>query len=122
MIRPVRVVNRRPLNTFAQVTLDGSGNGTAKIGPTRVREIWFPTIISVVVSSNTAEPVCKIFAGPTATQNNFTDGTFTGSQDSTDSIQGTQLNVGDFVFAVWTGGDVGAIATVGVTGEYQIGL
>jgi hypothetical protein len=112
-------MERRPLeHAFATVTLNGSGNGTASIGPTRVRERWYPSIVSVSVSSNASEPACKTYRGPQITDAAFVDGTYTGSSDSTDSFQGTELHAGDKVWAVWTGGDPGATATVTVTGEY----
>jgi hypothetical protein len=118
----VMPIFRRPLDaTFANVVLDGAGNGTASIGPQTVRERWYPTNVGVTVSSDNSEPACKIFSGPAVSPIYYVDGTGTGSFDSTDSIAGKELHAGDKVWAVWTGGDPGAIATVTVTGEYQIG-
>lgn len=114
---------RRALDSaFATVILDGSGNGIASLGPSRPRERWYPAIVAVSVSSNVNEPTCKIYMGPQISAATFVDGTYTGSNDSTDSGNGSEVHVGEQVFAQWTGGDAGATATVTVTGELQIGI
>jgi hypothetical protein len=105
----------------AEVTLDNSGDGIASIGPTRAGERWYPSCARVTVSSNASEPICTVFIGPIAEPSAIIDITGTGSDDSTDSCQGSQLNLGDKVWAQWTDGDPGARATVTVKGEYQIG-
>lgn len=109
-----------PLYESAFVTLDASGNGTAKIGPTGHGQVWHPQIVSVSTSTATKSPTCKTYAGPAATQQYFVDGTYTGEQNSTDAIAGTDLYLGSFVWGVWTGGDVGAQATVTVRGTKDV--
>ena len=109
-----------PLNEFASVILDSSGNGTARIGPNAHGVVWYPTVASVKVSTAVKSPTALIFAGSSATSDAFVDGTYTGEQNSTDSINGNVLRLGSYVFAVWTGGDVGAQATVSVVGTKDI--
>lgn len=107
------------LNQTAVVTLNGSGNGTAKIGPIGMREHWSPTVVSVKTNqaSITNEAACKIYAGPDTSDSNFVGGTLSGSTgDSTDNITGQQVDCGEYVFAVWTGGDAGAQGTLNVSG------
>jgi len=112
-----------PLNESASVTLDGSGNGTARIGPDEPAARWLPTCASVSVSTNVNEAKCLIYAGAAAVQQYFVDGTFSGSSgDSTDKVTGktiarTQL---PYIWAVWTGGDPGSQATISVTGDKVI--
>ena len=110
-----------PLSESGFVTLNGSGNGTVKIGPGAHGVVWKPSRIAVKVSSATLSPTCQIFIGNTATAENFIDGTFTGQQNATDSAVGQELRLGQYVWAVWTGGDVGAQATVTVTGSKDVG-
>lgn len=110
-----------PLSEFVSVVLNGSGAGTAKIGPAAHGVIWKPTVASVRVSTQVKSPTCLIYAGDSATPDNFVDGTFTGAQNSTSNIDGQVLTLGQFVFAVWSGGDVGAQATLTVTGTKDIG-
>lgn len=105
----------------ATVALDGSGNGTAKIGPTGARETWNAAVASVSVSTNTLEAACRIFVGDQPTANNYVDGTLSGSTgDSTDRVNARQLRLGDFIWAVWTGGDSGSVATLNITGTRDV--
>lgn len=109
-----------PLSEFASVTLNGAGNGTAKIGPRGSGETWRPSVVSVRVSTATSSPTCRVYAGDSATDQNFVDGTYTGEANSTGNVDGQVLRLGQKIFAVWTGGDAGAQATVTVTGTKEI--
>lgn len=108
------------LTAIATCTLDGSGNGQAATGPTGTREAWQPATAAVSASSNTSEATAKVFAGAQVGQGTFVDGTTWGSTgDSTNSF--TQpVYPGQQVFAVWTGGDPGATATLVVSGTRTI--
>lgn len=108
----------------ASVTLNGSGAGTVKLGPISAREVWNPTSASVktnqAVGAVVNEASCKLYVGLSATDENFRDGTFSGSSgDSSDLVSG-RLTVGNYVWATWTGGDAGAIATLVVSGSKDI--
>ena len=111
-----------PLDETAQVTLDGSGAGTARLGPSAPGHVWRPTLASVKVATNTDEATCLVYAGPSATDAYFTDGTFSGSSgDATDRVTGKVLNPGrGWIWAVWSGGDAGATATLIVSGTKDI--
>jgi hypothetical protein len=110
-----------PLNEFVSITLDGAGAGTARIGPNAHGVIWRPTVVSVRVSTQTKSPTCLIYAGSSATADNFVDGTYTGAQNSSSNIEGQVLLLGNYVWAVWAGGDAGAQATLTVTGSKDLG-
>lgn len=102
------------------VTLDGSGNGTAKVGPLSAREIHYPQVASVSVSDTTNEATCSVYAGG-INYRQFIDGCIDGSSgDSTDHISGSTIHIGEYVWAVWSGGTPGARATLTVTGEKEI--
>lgn len=110
-----------PLNESATVKLNGSGGGTAKVGPISAREVWSPENVHVSASSNVNEAECQIFVGDSAIQRNYIDGTFSGSSgDSSDKVSATQVRVGTWVWAVWTGGDANAAATLTVTGTKDV--
>lgn len=117
-------MTRVSLDETIGVVLNGSGNGTARLGPLTAMETWYPTQASVKVSFSGSNPVneatCRIYKGDSATDNNFKDGTFTGSSgDATDKIAG-KLQHNLYIFAVWTGGDVGETAYLTVTGDKEI--
>lgn len=99
------------------VVLNGSGAGTAKNGPSGAFETWNAQAAAVSASTNTAEAQCKIYVGDSPTAPNYVDGTLSGSTgDSTGRVSARPLKLGDYVWAVWTGGDPGAVATLNVTG------
>lgn len=114
------------LNATASVTLDSSGGGTAKVGPASAGETWQPQVASVVVSpvppaaTVANSPVCKVYVGADVGDTTFIDGTWTGEQDSTDNVRASSIRQGQYVFAVWTGGDPGAGATLIVTGTKDV--
>lgn len=111
-----------PLNENGQVTLDGSGNGTLRMRPSGGQETWQPSAVSVKASSATAEAQCRIYIGPSATDPYFVDGTLSGSTgDSTDRVAGMTADThGSYLWAVWSGGDAGATATMIVNGTRSV--
>lgn len=108
------------LNENSNVTLDSNGNGTLKIVPWSGGISWKPSSVSVKCSTNVLEAICKIYLGPTPTDQYFVDGTLSGSTgDSTDRVSGYVVDThGNSLWAVWSGGDPGATATMSVNGEY----
>ena len=109
-----------PLNEFAQVTLDGHGNGTASIGPLSAGERWPGGFVAAVhCATNVSEATCRVYCGGSADPQWFTDGTTWGSTgDSTTNTR--PLGGGQQCFAVWSGGDAGATAYLTVTGEKEV--
>jgi hypothetical protein len=113
--------NTVQLRESVSVTLNASGNGTAKIGPVSGREIWSPTNVHVSATTNVSEATCTIYVGSTVGPNAFRDETFTGSSgDSTDKVNADSVMCGSYVWAVWVGGDIGAQATMNVTGTKDL--
>lgn len=105
------------------VHLDGSGNGTAKIGPVSARETWYPANahVSANIGNVTNEARCIVYVGDGVNANNFRDGTLSGSSgDTTDAISNDIIKIGHYVFAVWSSGDPGVLATLTVTGEREV--
>jgi len=112
------------LTQRGQVTLDGSGNGAVQLGPDGPQEHWFPTLASVKVAQPvTNEAQCRIYAGPSVNDLYFVDGTLSGSTgDSTDRITGIEIarTQTPYIWAVWTGGDAGHVASLTVNGQKEI--
>ena len=106
-----------PLNDTEGVFLDATGSGTVHAGPLSAREVWNPASAHVQVASNINEAQCTIYVGPGPSQQYFRDNTLSGSTgDSTDRIAADVIKVGNYVWAVWSGGDPGSQATLAVTG------
>jgi hypothetical protein len=109
------------LRETAVITLNGSGNGTAKVGPLTAREVWYPDNAHVSVATNVVESTCRIYAGQSTTDSYFRDESPQGSTgDSTGSISADVLRTGQYIWAVWEGGDANAQATLTVTGRKTV--
>jgi len=106
-----------PLRASVPIMLDGLGNGTGKVGPLSARETWYPDNVHISVSTSVLESRCSIFVGRDTTQPSFRDESILGSSgDSSGAVSADELVVGDYVWAVWTGGDANAQAVLTVTG------
>lgn len=111
------------LTQAASVTLDGSGAGTAQLGPSSPGEVWRPSQVSVSCSQIVTTGTCQasIYAGAAVGRSTFVDGTFSGDTgETTDAVGGRTLHPGQSVFAVWSGGVPGATATVVVAGKRTV--
>lgn len=114
-----------PLDEFASVTLDGSGNGTpAPLGPAYPREVWIPTTITVGTSQNPLSVVndasCVVYQGWGVNQAVALGSTLTGSTGDSMGLSGIELHAGKSIIAVWTTGDAGAVATIRVQGTRRV--
>lgn len=106
------------LNAGVDVKLDASGNGRASIGPAFGPATWHVTATSVRTSQPGQGniPLCAIYRG-TEDSAGYLDTTYDGSADVCDIAY--DLTPGINVIAVWTGGNPGDIATLGVTGTKE---
>lgn len=105
------------------VTLDGSGNGTVRMAPDGSHEYWMPESVAVKVSTAVAEAQCSVYIGPKIADEYFVDGTFSGSSGAgSDLVAGHEIGqlADPYIWAVWTGGDPGAQATLRVIGKKEI--
>jgi hypothetical protein len=109
------------LHESANVVLNGSGAGIAKVGPTSGREAWSPAKVHVSAATNVNEAECSVFVGVDTGPNGFRDITFSGSSgDTTDAVENDTVKCGTYILASWTGGDAGSVATMVVTGSKTI--
>jgi hypothetical protein len=106
---------------FVQVTLDGSGNGQAFLGPSRVREHWQLAGVSVKVATSVKEATCDVYLGTAASPTQFLSHTDFGSSGRTCALGGLDIQPGQSIIAVWEGGDANATATLVFNGTYTIG-
>ena len=114
MPQPAQVL---PLQATATVTLDSSGNGTAAVGPVIVKQHWQCQSATVSVATNTSEAQCNVYLGTSSPQaNNLLGVTATGSTGDTCGFASIDLQPGQQIFAVWSGGDSGQVATLVING------
>jgi len=107
---------RIALRESAVVTLDGSGNGTARVGPLSAREIWYPDNVAISVNGFTVQATTTVYMGPDTSQSSFRDTSTFGSGDNTGACNADTVKCGFYIWAVFVGGDPGLQATVTVTG------
>lgn len=110
----------RNLQDFRRVTLDGSGNGQVAFGPQRSGTWWTITRVAVTVSTNTLEPTASVYRS-VVEPSRLISSTFVGSRDSDDGLN-EDVYPGDQLIVRWTGGDIGATATVSFSGQEMSGI
>ena|ERR1700761_4645047 len=104
-----------PLDQYGSVTLDANGQGTVTLGPAKPNERWEIQSVAVSVSSNTNEPMAKCYRD-IVSQTALIGGTYSGSFDY-DSAFNYTVFPGRKLVVQWTGGDIGATASVRISGN-----
>lgn len=123
------------LDENVSVTLDGSGNGTARITPGQPGApgsgvgaarysglTWDLAGVAVSAKTNVleAQAECYVSRGVMATGPAYSQGqTQQGSTGDTCTVTATLLP-GDWITVVWTGGDPGTVATMRVFGTVNL--
>lgn len=100
-----------PFTGAGQTTLDAGGNGNVIVGPGGMD--WVVQVITVSTSSAGIKPQCLIYHG-SVSQANLIDGTNSGDGDTSDTV--VLLQPGEYITAVWTGGDPKAVAVLRLQG------
>ncbi|MBO2460965.1 hypothetical protein [Actinomadura violacea] len=110
------------LRAVGSGTLDGSGSGTVRVGPLGHGVTWLPKVASIRMAGDPppTAATCYVYAGVMATDAYFCDATYDVNNDSTDRVSGSELRLGQYVFAVWSGGTPGADVTLIVTGDQEV--
>lgn len=110
---------RQPFNTSARVTLDASGGGRAELGPDNGPPYWNITKYVVKTSRPGQAPVpqCSVYVD-SEDDNGLQDTTYDGSKDASDAD--IDLQRGQHLIGVWSGGQAGDIATLSVTGWMEV--
>lgn len=98
--------------SVGQTKLDSTGAGQVTLSPPGIE--WNVTLTSVTVSSHVKEPTFRLYIDGVADLN-FLEGSHAGSQDSSDTHH--VVRAGQSLIGVWSGGDVGATATLRVSGR-----
>lgn len=107
------------LNEANNVTLDGSGNGTVKVGPAIPRELWYPNVAAITIAGGSGFIVCRVYVGPEPTAFYIVDTSYLGAGDSTGRVAGYPVRNGEFVWAVWQGGPANSQATLSLLGSKE---
>lgn len=106
------------LDDAASGTLDDNGDALIRIGPPHPGVMWTVTTAAVSTNSNERIPNCRLYRDA-VNESHFLGGTVNGSQDSTELNE--VLHHGNALYAHFTGGDPGRIATLSVFGTMRVG-
>lgn len=115
---PPAYLLREPVN----ITLDGTGSGTAQITPPGPRNgglTWTVTGVSVSTATNVLEATASAFLSlgiKTNAPNDFVGNTSKASSGDTCAVPGVQIRPGDWITVVWINGDPGTQATMVING------
>jgi hypothetical protein len=123
-----------PITDYAVVTLDGSGNGTARISPGQVAPgggvgmgrnsgySWDISGVNSSVATNAKEATATTYVSQgimSTGTNDIVGQTQTGSTGDTCTVS-QNLRPGDWITTAWTGGDPGSTATMKIIGTVNI--
>jgi hypothetical protein len=104
------------VSPLATVVLDGSGNGQCAVGPPSGTR-WALRLATVATSTATKQPQAKFYRGSASGPLELLDFTYTGSSASSGKVGGAIYYPGQQLWAVWSGGDAGATATLQAYGQ-----
>jgi hypothetical protein len=104
------------VSPLTSVVLNASGNGQCGFGPPSGTK-WALRLSSGETSTSALQPQLAWYRGSPTGPLELLDQTFTGAQASTGKVAGTLFYPGQWLWAVWTGGDVGARATLRAFGQ-----
>lgn len=114
-------LQRRPITDgTAQVTLDGTGSGTVRVGPTHWGTTWYPVSADIATTTGPNDvSTCAFFLGVIGTATQIGGQSYQGGGD-TMSWSSRPVQFGEQVYAVWSGGNPGDLATLRVTGDEDV--
>jgi hypothetical protein len=104
------------VSPYNSVVLDSNGNGQCSLGPPSGTK-WALRLGSGEVSTANVQPRLDFYRGSASGPIELIDSTFTGAQASSGKVGGAVYYAGQLLWAVWTGGDPGATATLRAFGR-----
>ena len=100
------------------VTLDGTGAGRISLGPPQ-STCWLLRLAAVSTTSTTNRPSCTLYRGSPSGPIEPIDTLPFANVGSTQKVSALPFYAGQRLWAVWSGGDSGAVATLQVFGEQR---
>lgn len=112
-----------PLLRTIAISLDGSGNGAAQVGPF-MNQVWYPTTCNIsmsgVIPASGTPATCTISIGMAQAGSQFVDATYQVNGAASSVIDGQLVHFGQYIFATWANGNPNASATLTVSGTMTI--
>jgi hypothetical protein len=111
-----------PIGINGQVSgvFPSSGKLTLNVGPAGIGTSWALDQAGISTSTGAADTsTCAVYVGPQAIQSFLAAQSYAGGGDSI-GLAGITIQPGSFIWAVWSGGTPGAVATLLVTGNQSV--
>lgn len=114
-------LQRRPITDgTAQATINAQGNATARVGPLHWGSVWYPVSADIATTTGALDTsTVQFFLGVISTATQIGGQSYNGGGD-TMSWSSRPVQLGEQIFAVWSGGTPGDIATLRVTGDEDV--
>lgn len=122
---PVEAFTRRvsvPISTDGQASglIGAGGSVTLQAGPQGVGASWAPDQAGIATSVGAADTAtCAVYVGPLPLAPFLVAQSYAGGGDAI-GLAGITLQPGEFVIAVWSGGTVGSLAQLKVSGTKTV--
>jgi hypothetical protein len=108
---------QQPLLQAQTLTLDGNGAGQLRFGPVPAFQVWTINIMSVTTSGpNTKQALVQVYRNVPGVPTALVDGTYSGNFDTSQVTPALQLQTGEALYVVWSGGNANAVATYRIEG------
>jgi hypothetical protein len=104
----------------ATVTLNGAGNGQVSLTPPSGTR-WELQLAAVSTTGTVSLPQCFLYLGNSNGPLTLIDSTNLGNSASSGKVRGAPVYAGTCIWAVWQGGDPGALATLQLYGNQVTG-
>ncbi len=121
---PVRMFGRLERKAIsdgtAQATVNGAGTATVRVGPVHWGETWYPASADIATTSGVDDSsTCAFYLGVISAATQIGGQSYAGGGD-TMAWSARPVQFGEQVYAVWSGGNPGDIATMRVTGDADV--
>jgi hypothetical protein len=123
--RPVRIPVEQYTQQITGIPLTG-GQGTAivsaagraqiSVGPSALGTVWYPAQVTISTTSGVNDgSTCNIYLGPAGVPVTLVATVFPGGT-GTVAVAVPSMTPGQYLIAIWTGGNPGDVASVNVIG------
>jgi len=109
-----------PVSPSTSVKLNASGNGQCSLTPPSGTK-WDLQLAAISTTGTVKLPQCFLYLGNSNGPLTLIDSTNMGNSASSGKVIGAPVYAGTYIWAVWTGADANAVATLQLYGLQSTG-
>ena len=100
----------------AQGKISAAGAATLSVGPSGAGNVWYPASITILTTSGVNDfSTCSVYLGPAGVPVTLQATLFPGGT-GTASLAIPSMTPGQYIIAVWSGGNSGDVCSINITG------